>query len=106
MITNFIKAELNDAIRNLKTKRAPGKDGVCTEVIKHLGAAPREKLLELFNQSYRSRIFPTAWKEATITRVPKKERDPKKKTSLILILISCLGKTLKRMANKRLMWHL
>nr|KAG5704083.1 hypothetical protein BaRGS_017587 [Batillaria attramentaria] len=38
---------------------------------------------------------------------PHKEKDPAKKTSYRPIsLLSCLGKTLERMINKRLMWHL
>nr|KAG5704570.1 hypothetical protein BaRGS_031834 [Batillaria attramentaria] len=91
----------------LKTKKAPGKDGICNEMIKHLGPAARRKLLELFNQSWKTGIFPSAWKEATIIPIRKKEKDPAKKTSYRPIsLLSCLGKTLERMINKRLMWHL
>nr|KAG5699230.1 hypothetical protein BaRGS_012751 [Batillaria attramentaria] len=77
------------------------------EMIKHLGPAARRKLLELFNQSWKTGIFPSAWKEATIIPIRKKEKDPAKKTSYRPIsLLSCLGKTLERMINKRLMWHL
>nr|KAG5698663.1 hypothetical protein BaRGS_022551 [Batillaria attramentaria] len=107
MTSDLSLAELNDAIRRLKTKKAPGKDGICNEMIKHLGPAARRKLLELFNQSWKTGIFPSAWKEATIIPIRKKEKDPAKKTSYRPIsLLSCLGKTLERMINKRLMWHL
>ena len=107
MTMDFTEAELNDAIKKLKNKKAPGKDGVCNEMIKHLGPIARQKLLELFNQSWRSGIYPTAWKEATIIPILKKGKDPKKKTSYRPIsLLSCLGKTLERMVNKRLMWYL
>ena len=64
MTTDFTKAELNDSIRRLKTKKAPGKDGVCNEMIKHPGPAAREKLLGLFDQSWRSRIFTQYGKKA------------------------------------------
>nr|KAG5694925.1 hypothetical protein BaRGS_025086 [Batillaria attramentaria] len=61
MTSDLSLAELNDAIRRLKTKKAPGK----------------------------------------------RKKDPAKKTSYRPIsLLSCLGKTLERMINKRLMWHL
>nr|KAG5707272.1 hypothetical protein BaRGS_000046 [Batillaria attramentaria] len=107
MTSDLSLAELNDAIRRLKTKKAPGKDGICNEMIKHLGPAARRKLLELFNQSWKTGIFPSAWKEATIIPIRKKEKDPAKKTSYRPIsLLSCLSKTLERMINKRLMWHL
>lgn len=107
MTSDFTMAELNDAIRRLKSKKSPGKDGICNEMIKHLGPTARKKLLELFNQSWKTGIYPLAWKEATIIPIPKKGKDPRKKTSYRPIsLLSCLGKTLERMVNKRLMWHL
>ena len=107
MTSDFTMAELNDAIKRLKTKKAPGKDGVCNEMIKHLGPTARQKLLELFNLSWKTGIFPSAWKEAIIIPILKKNKDPTKKTSYRPIsLLSCLGKTLERMVNKRLMWHL
>ena len=107
MTSELSTAELDDAIKRLKTKKAPGKDGVCNEMIKHLGPTARKKLLELFNLSWRTGIFPSAWKEAIIIPVLKKGKDPKKKTSYRPIsLLSCLGKTLERIVNKRLMWHL
>ena len=63
MTDDLTMAELNDAIRRLKSKKAPGKDGVCNEMIKHLGKNARQKLLELFNLSWKSGIFPAAWKK-------------------------------------------
>lgn len=107
MTADFGMAELNDAISRLKLKKAPGKDGVCNELIKHLGPTARKKLLELFNQSWHTGVFPTAWKEAIIIPILKKGKNPKDKSSYRPIsLLSCLGKTLERMVNKRLVWHL
>ena len=105
--SDFTMTELNDAIKRLKNKKAPGKDGVCNEMIKHLGPTARKKLLELFNLSWKTGVFPSAWKEAIVIPILKKEKDPKKKTSYRPVsLLSSLGKTLERMVNKRLMWHL
>ena len=107
MDSDLTLAELNDAIRRLKPKRAPGKDGVCNEMIKHLGPSARKTLLELFNLSWRTRVFPSAWKEAIVIPIPKKGKDPTQKTSYRPVsLLSCLGKTLERMINKRLLWYL
>ena len=107
MTDDLTMAELIDAIRRLKNKKAPGKDGVCNEMIKHLGQNARQKLLELFNLSWKSGIFPAAWKEAIIIPILKKEKDQMKKNSYRPIsLLSCLGKTLERIINKRLMCHL
>ena len=107
MDSDLTLTELNDAIRRLKTRKSPGKDGVCNEMIRHLGPTARRKLLELFNISWRTGVFPTAWKEATIIPIVKKDKDPTKTASYRPIsLLSCLGKTLERMINKRLQWHL
>ena len=107
MTADFSMAELNDAISRLKVKKAPGKDGVCNEMVKHLGPTARKKLLVLFNQSWRTGVFPTAWKDAIIIPILKKGNSPKDKSSYRPIsLLSCLGKTLERMVNKRLVWHL
>ena len=76
-------------------------------MIKHLGTTTRRKLLELFNMSWKSGVFPTAWKEATIIPILKKGKDSMKKTSYRPIsLLSCIAKTLERIVNRRLMWHL
>ena len=72
MTKELTMAELNDAIRRLKNKKSPGKDGVSNEMIKHLGPTARQKLLELYNLSWNSGIFPAAWKEATIIPILKK----------------------------------
>lgn len=50
-------AELNNATRSLETKKSPGKDGVCNEIIHYLGSATRQKLHELFNQSSHQRAI-------------------------------------------------
>ena len=107
MTADLTLQELNDAIHKLKLKKSPGKDGICNEMIKHLGPGARAKLLELYNLSWKTGRFPLAWKEAIIIPIPKKQKDPKQKDSYRPIsLLSCLGKTLERIINKRLMWHL
>ena len=76
-------------------------------MVQHLGPTARKKLLELYNLSWKTGFFPTAWKEAIIIPILKKGKNPMEKTSYRPIsLLSCLGKTLERIINKRLMWHL
>ena len=52
MTANFSIQELQDACRRLKTKKSPGKDGITNEMIKNLGKYAKQKLLEVFNQSW------------------------------------------------------
>ena len=103
----FSTHELKDAIRKLKNKKSPGKDGITNEMIKKLGNGAKQKLLDVFNQSWTSGVFPSAWKEAIMVPIPKKGKDKTKKNSYRPIsLLSCIGKTMERMVNKRLLHHL
>ena len=76
-------------------------------MMKLLGPLAMNKLLELCNRSRKSGVFPTAWKGAVTIPILKKGTDRKDKSSCRPVsLLSCLGKTLERIINKRLRWHL
>ena len=107
MTSEFSIHELNCAIRQLKNKKAPGKDGISNEMIRHLGSLAKQKLLDIYNHSWNIGTFPTGWKEAIIIPILKKGKDRYSKTSYHPIsLLSCLGKTMERMVNRRLQHHL
>ena len=107
MTSEFSIHELNCAIRQLKNKKAPGKDGISNEMTRHLGSLAEQKLLDIYNHSWNTGTFPTSWKEAIIIPILKKGKDRHSKTSYRPInLLSCLGKTMERMVNRRLQHHL
>ena len=107
MNTPFTSAELEAAISDLKTKKSPGEDGITNEMIQHLGKTMKRKLLQLYNTSWKSGIIPQAWKEATMIPIHKSGKDRTTPASYRPIsLLSCLGKTMERMINTRLMWYL
>ena len=60
MMSDLTMSERNDAIKRLKNKNAPGEDGVSNEMIKHLGPAAKTKLLDIFNLSWKTGVFPPA----------------------------------------------
>ncbi|GFS13491.1 reverse transcriptase [Elysia marginata] len=76
-------------------------------MIKHLSPHVLSTLLDLFNNSWRTGCVPEVWKEAHIIPIHKKG---KSKTDPIsyrpISLISCVGKLLEKIINKRLMYHL
>ena len=74
----FTHHELQSALRKLKTKKAPGPDGISNEMLAHLGSAAVDKLLEIFNLSWQEGTVPQIWKEATIIPVHKKGQGRKK----------------------------
>lgn len=103
----FTLRELQEAMLSLKKKKAPGVDQITNEMLLHLGPKAKKKLLQMYNESWKSGIVPQIWKEATMVPVHKKGKEKSKADSYRPIsLLSCVGKLLERMINTRLMWHL
>ena len=99
--------ELEEELKKIKQKKAPGPDGITNEMLKHLGPGAKRTLLRIYNQSWSTGTIPTNWKEAVIRPIPKKGRDKRDPSSYHPIsLLSCVGKLPKRIINKRLIWHL
>ena len=99
--------ELEEALKKMKQKKAPGPDGITNEMLKHPGPGAKRTLLRVYNQSWSTGTVPTIWKEAVIRPIPKKGKDKRDPPSYRLIsLLSCVGKRLERIINKRLVWHL
>ena len=106
MTDPFSMKELKDALKKVKTKKAPGPDGITGEMLKHLGACSRAVLLTIFNHSWMKGVVPAVWKEAVIILVSKKGKDKKNPRSYHPIsLLSCVGKLLERMVNRCLIYN-
>ena len=107
MVDPFSIKEVKDVLKKMKTKKALGPDGITGEMLKHLGACSRAVLLKIFNHSWIKGVVPAVWKEAIVIPVPKKGKDKKNPRSYRPIsLLSCVGKLLERMINRRLINHL
>ena len=103
----FTSQELEDALATLKLQKAPGPDGITNEMLLHLGPHSKKKLLQLYNDGWRTGTVPQAWKEAIMIPIHKKGKDKSKAESYRPIsLTSCVGKLMERLINTRLMWHL
>ena len=68
MTSEFSIHELNCTIGQLKHKKAPGKDGISNEMIRHLGSVAEQKLLDIYIQSWNTGTFPTSWKSSPSSR--------------------------------------
>ena len=64
--------ELEEALKKMKQKKAPGPDGITNEMLIHLGPGAKRTLLRIYNQSWSTGTVPTIWKEAVIRPIPKK----------------------------------
>ena len=106
-MTDPFSMELKDALKKVKTRKALGSDWIIGEMLKHLGACSRAVLLKIFNHSWMKWVVPAVWKEAVIIPVPKKGKDKKNPRNYRPIsLLSCAGKLLERLVNRRLISHL
>ena len=107
MTDPFSMKELKDALKKVKTRIAPGPDGITGEMLKHLEACSKAVLLKIFNHSWMKGVVPAVWKEVIIIPVPQKGKDKKNPHSCRPIsLLSCAGKLLERMVNRRPISHL
>ena len=64
----FTIVEFETALNKIKEKRAPGIDGITGEMLKHLGSKGKKKLLQLFNESWKTGVIPQIWKDAETIR--------------------------------------
>ena len=107
MNKEFLPNEMNDILKNLRDRKSPGPDKVSNEMLKNLGNKAKQKLLDIFNQSWKLGSVPQSWKDANMLPIHKKGKNKKDAKSYRPIsLTSCIGKVLESMINKRLVWHL
>lgn len=100
---DFNNTELKLAIKSMKAKGAPGRDGIHPRFIKALGLTSQKFLLEIFNESWRTNTCPAKWREAIIIPILKKGKPPSKIDSYRPVsLTSCIAKTMERMVTSRL----
>ena len=99
--------ELEEALKKMKQKKAPGPDRITNEMLKHIGPGAKRTLLRIYNQSWSTGTVPTIWKKAVIRPIPKME-----KTNRILpatarsVCSAVLESFWGGIINKRLIWHL
>ena len=85
--------ELEEVLKKMKQKKAPGPDGITNEMLKLLGPGAKRTLLRIYNQSCSTGTVPTIWKEAVIRPIPKKEKYKRDPSSYRPIsLLGCVGK--------------
>ena len=66
-------------IKKLPTNKSPGPDGFTGEFYQTFRQELALTLLELFQKIEEEEIFPNTFYEATITLIPKPDKDTKKK---------------------------
>jgi len=71
--------EIDWSMDGLKNNKAPGKDGIVSELLKKRGTALRRKLTELIREIWRTETIPDEWNTAIICPIFKKGNPAEKK---------------------------
>ena len=67
--------ELEKALKETRTGKAPGQDGIPSEVMKKGGQALKAQLLDLYNACWQKQLLPQDFKDALIVTIYKKKGD-------------------------------
>lgn len=103
---DFSLEELNFAIENSEGK-APGHDQISYDMIKHLPIDTKLVLLNVYNKVWKERKIPKEWKLGIVVPIPKGGEDKHSPNNYRPItLLSCVGKLMEKMVNRRLITEL
>ncbi|KAJ0176713.1 hypothetical protein K1T71_007892 [Dendrolimus kikuchii] len=95
--------EVQDLIKSLKPRKAPGTDGINNRVLKLLPAHLIIILVSIFNAAITNCSFPAIWKEADVIGIHKPGKPANKPSSYRPIsLLSALSKLYERVILSRL----
>lgn len=102
------RADIDRAVRKLKTRKAPGPDGIPPEVIKAIYRIKPAPLHDTIRRCMRDRMFPEIWKVADLLLIPKDPKpgdEPGMKKYRPISLISALAKILEMVIDDRVKKH-
>ena len=104
---NFELHELIQAIKQTKSKSAPGEDELTYELLKHLPKTSLKHILQFYNHLWNNGQIVPEWKEALIIPLHKPGTDKSLPASYRPIsLTSALCKINERIITTRLTWFL
>ncbi|GBM87898.1 Cytochrome P450 1A1 [Araneus ventricosus] len=88
-------------------KKSPGPDGIQGEFLENIGPYGRERLLHIFNLSWKAGVLPKQWKTAVIIPVHKPNKDASSVGSCRPIALACIPcKLMGRIILRRITHHL
>ena len=87
-------------------EKAPGPSGITKRCLQELPSEVTDQLLQLFNSTLALGHFPTPFRHALVTFIPKKENPATTDDFRPISLTEILGKLLEKVVNSRLIRHL
>ncbi|CAK1584821.1 unnamed protein product [Parnassius mnemosyne] len=104
----FTQNEIEQILRNINPKKAPGADGLTSDICQAAFESNPEVLQSIYNKCLIIGHFPKLWKNATIKIIPKpnKEDYTQPKAYRPIGLLPVLGKILEKLFINRVQWQL
>ncbi len=94
--------EVENAIKETVSKKAPGCDGITNEILKQCQIVIVPILCEIFNRILQTGVYPDAWGEAIIVPIHKKGDVNNTDNYRGISLLSCTSKIFMKIVNNRL----
>ena len=102
-LPKFTLQPLQQEIKMLKTRKAPGMDNITSQMLQELPEEGLIKLLHIYNAIVQCNYWPADFKSAQIIMVLKPGKDPTDVTSYRPIsLLSTLSKLLEKLISQRI----
>ena len=98
----IIRSEIEEAIKHLKSNKAPGIDNINGELIKEGGTEIVDILLKICNDCLTKKEWPTQWTESILITIPKKGNLKACENYRTISLISHASKILLRIIQNRI----
>ena len=91
-IPEIVIREVENAIRNSKTGKAAGPDGITNDILHSCGAETYKILTDLFNLCIKQKKIPESWKHAKMILLHKKGDETDLKNYQQINILSSLHK--------------
>ncbi|GBN91931.1 Putative protein in type-1 retrotransposable element R1DM [Araneus ventricosus] len=103
----FSIPEVDAAIKNIRSKKAPGPDGFYGDIIKEAYASNKQFIVDIFNFCLKTGYFPKRWKRAQVVMFVKPNKEDSDPSAYRPIcLLDALGKALDKLITQRVLFHL
>ena len=99
----FTEGELKAAVNSMKNGKAPGMDGIPSEVLKISIQSNPGLFLKMYNKCLKQGIFPKIWKRQRLALISKGKGDPLLASSYRpLCMLDTAGKVMEKLLKPRL----
>ena len=105
---NFTEVNEYEVVKTVKSLKSTsfGVDKINSYILKLIINRISTVVTDLVNTSFKTRVFPTRWKSAIITPIPKVDYPSKEKDFRPISLLCTISKVLEKIANKQILAYL